>query len=67
MTASTNTVPTECYEHAIDERTRIVPLTHVSFVNGFRSDVAAITKIAHAKALCFFSMAIRIAAPVLST
>ncbi|HEY2018870.1 MAG TPA: aminotransferase class V-fold PLP-dependent enzyme, partial [Bryobacteraceae bacterium] len=35
-----NTVPAETYERAIDERTRIVPLTHVSFVNGYRSDVA---------------------------
>jgi selenocysteine lyase/cysteine desulfurase len=44
-----NTVPTECYERAIDKKTRIVPLTQVSFVNGFRSDVAAIAKIAHAQ------------------
>src|SRR5271170_6783583 len=27
-----NVVPTECYAAAIDERTLIVPLTHVSFV-----------------------------------
>ena len=58
-----NTVPTECYERAIDERTRIVPLTHVSFVNGFRSDVAAIAKSPTPMALWFFSMAIRIAEP----
>ena len=49
-----NTVPTECYERAIDKRTRIVPLTHVSFVNGFRSDVAAIAKIAHAQGALLF-------------
>jgi selenocysteine lyase/cysteine desulfurase len=49
-----DTVPTECYEHAIDERTRIVPLTQVSFVNGFRSDVAAITRIAHANGALLF-------------
>lgn len=49
-----NTVPTECYERAIDERTRVVPLTHVSFVNGFRSDVAAITRIAHARGALVF-------------
>src|ERR1700691_400040 len=47
-------VPTECYERAIDKRTRIVPLTHVSFVNGFRSDVAAIAKIAHAQGALLF-------------
>lgn len=49
-----DTVPTECYEHAVDERTRIVPLTQVSFVNGFRSDVAAITRIAHANGALLF-------------
>jgi selenocysteine lyase/cysteine desulfurase len=49
-----NTVPTECYEQAIDKKTRIVPLTHVSFVNGFRSDVAAIAKIAHAQGALLF-------------
>jgi selenocysteine lyase/cysteine desulfurase len=47
-------VPTECYERAIDDRTCIVPLTHVSFVNGFRSDVAAITRIAHANGALVF-------------
>ena len=35
-------VPIERYEQAIDARTRIVPLTQVSFVTGARSDVAAI-------------------------
>jgi selenocysteine lyase/cysteine desulfurase len=49
-----NTVPTECYEKAIDKKTRIVPLTHVSFVNGFRSDVAAVAKIAHAQGALLF-------------
>jgi len=49
-----NTVPTQCYERAIDERTLIVPLTHVSFLNGFRSDVAAITRIAHANGALVF-------------
>jgi selenocysteine lyase/cysteine desulfurase len=43
-----NRVPTEAYARAIDERTCIVPLTHVSFLNGFRSDVAAVARIAHA-------------------
>jgi len=42
-----NTVGAEAYERAIDDRTRIVPLTQVSFVNGFRSDVAAVTRMAH--------------------
>ena len=42
-----NAVPAECYESAIDDRTLIVPLTQVSFVNGYRADVERIKKIAH--------------------
>ncbi|SPE32627.1 Aminotransferase class V [Candidatus Sulfopaludibacter sp. SbA3] len=42
-----NTMPVECYRAAVNEHTAIVPLTHVSFLNGFRSDVAAVTRIAH--------------------
>ena len=37
----------DCYSRAIDDRTLIVPLTHVCFMNGFRSDVASIVKRAH--------------------
>ena len=40
-------IPLEAYEQSIDERTAIVPLTQVSFINGFRSDVAAVTRVAH--------------------
>jgi len=47
-------VPIESYERAIDERTAIVPLTHVSFINGTRSDVAAITKLAHDRGALLF-------------
>jgi selenocysteine lyase/cysteine desulfurase len=36
----------EAYERAIDERTRIVPLTQVCFLNGFRSDVAGVVRLA---------------------
>ena len=49
-----NAVSTGCYERAIDERTLIVPLTHVSFLNGFRSDVAGVTRIAHANGALVF-------------
>jgi selenocysteine lyase/cysteine desulfurase len=49
-----NSVSVKCYEDAVDERTSIVPLTHVSFVNGFRSDVAAIARIAHAAGALLF-------------
>src|ERR1700691_1340020 len=49
-----NAVPTECYARAVDRRTRIVPLTQVAFVNGFRPDVGAIAKIAHAQGALLF-------------
>lgn len=42
-----NTMPIEAYARAIDERTCIVPVTQLSFLNGFRSDVPAILKLAH--------------------
>jgi selenocysteine lyase/cysteine desulfurase len=42
-------IPLDAYEQSVDERTAIVPLTQVSFVNGFRSDVAAVTRLAHEK------------------
>jgi selenocysteine lyase/cysteine desulfurase len=35
------------YERAIGKDTCMVPLTHVSFMNGHRSDVRSITEIAH--------------------
>lgn len=40
-------IPLESYRRAIDGRTALVALTHVSFVNGFRSDVPAVTRLAH--------------------
>jgi len=49
-----NRVPAEAYQRAIDERTCIVPLTHVSFLNGFRSEVAAVARIAHASGALVF-------------
>jgi selenocysteine lyase/cysteine desulfurase len=49
-----DTIPVEGYERAIDESTAIVPLTMVSFLNGFRTDVAAITKIAHQRGALVF-------------
>lgn len=35
------------YETLIDRNTLVVPLTHVCFKNGFRSDVRSITQMAH--------------------
>ena len=54
LDAVNGTVSTQCYERAIDKTTRIVPLTHISFVNGFRSDVSAIAKMAHAQGALLF-------------
>ena len=48
------TLPLDAYDHAIDERTAIVPVTQVSFVNGFRADIAAITRIAHQRGALVF-------------
>jgi selenocysteine lyase/cysteine desulfurase len=45
--AEGNRIPAANYENMIDRDTRIVPLTHVCFKNGFRSEVSAITQIAH--------------------
>lgn len=45
--AEGNCIPAANYEGIIDSDTCIVPLTHVCFKNGFRSDVKAITQIAH--------------------
>jgi selenocysteine lyase/cysteine desulfurase len=48
LEGSNNSIPLEAYERSLDESTAIVPLTQVSFLNGFRSDVAAVTRLAHA-------------------
>src|SRR5579859_6355126 len=45
--ADGNRIPIGHYEETVDRNTLIVPLSHVCFKNGSRSDVAAITKIAH--------------------
>jgi selenocysteine lyase/cysteine desulfurase len=45
--ADGNVIPAVNYEKVIDRNTLIVPLTHVCFKNGFRSEVSAITQVAH--------------------
>lgn len=45
--AEANTIPAANYEKLIDRNTLIVPLTHVCFKNGFRTEVGAIEKMAH--------------------
>jgi selenocysteine lyase/cysteine desulfurase len=47
VSAESAVIPVEAYERAVDDQTLIVPLTQVSFLNGFRSDVARITRLAH--------------------
>jgi selenocysteine lyase/cysteine desulfurase len=42
-----NCIPAANYGEMVDRDTLIVPLTHVCFKNGFRSEVNAITQIAH--------------------
>ena len=42
-----NRLSADAYAEAIDNQTLIVPLTHICFMNGFRSDVRAITRLAH--------------------
>lgn len=47
-------LPAESYARAIDDQTAVVPLTHICFMNGFRSDVAEITRAAHARGALVF-------------
>lgn len=42
-------IPLEAFERAIDERTRLVAISHVCYRNGARLDVAEITRIARRK------------------
>jgi selenocysteine lyase/cysteine desulfurase len=47
VSAEDNRIPAVNYERMIDRKTLIVPVTHVCFKNGFRSQVNAITQMAH--------------------
>src|SRR5581483_10143906 len=49
-----NAIAIDQYRDAIDDRTAIVPVTQVSFLNGFRSDVAAISRLAHNRGALVF-------------
>jgi selenocysteine lyase/cysteine desulfurase len=49
VSASGDALPAENYDRAIDRDTVIVPLTHVCFLNGFRSDVKTIVSLAHSR------------------
>ena len=54
VAAQEGRLPAECYAKSIDEQTAVVPLTHMCFMNGFRSDVAEITRLAHAQGALVF-------------
>jgi selenocysteine lyase/cysteine desulfurase len=45
--AQGNSIAAAAYERLIDRNTLVVPLTHVCFKNGFRTDVSAIAQMAH--------------------
>lgn len=45
--ASGDCLPVDAYEAVVDERTLIVPATHVSFKNGHKTDIAALTTLCH--------------------
>src|SRR3982751_6378035 len=42
-----DTLPLSAYDAAIDERTLIVPATHVCFRNGHKTDIAGLVRLAH--------------------
>lgn len=45
--ATGDRLPVEAYEQVVDDRTLIVPTTHVCFRNGHKTDVAPIVKLCH--------------------
>ena len=47
LAAQNGKICPDCYSRAIDDQTLIVPLTHVCFMNGFRSEAVPIVKQAH--------------------
>src|SRR6185295_15018869 len=42
-----DTLPLEAYDAVIDERTLMVPATHVCFRNGHKSDIAGLVQLSH--------------------
>ena len=47
VNATEDSIPLSAYKAKIDRQTLIVPLTHVCFMNGFRSPVADVVRMAH--------------------
>jgi selenocysteine lyase/cysteine desulfurase len=52
--SSPETLPLEAYDAVIDERTLIVPATHVCFRNGHRTDIAGLVRLAHDRGASVF-------------
>lgn len=51
--AQGDTLPIDAYATLVDERTLIVPATHVCFRNGYRLDIPALVRLCHERgALC---------------
>lgn len=48
------TIALEDYEALIDARTRLVSVSQVSYLNGFKQDIAAIARLAHAQGALLF-------------
>jgi selenocysteine lyase/cysteine desulfurase len=49
LRARNGTITVEDYAREVDDQTRIVPVTGVSFMNGIRSDAKALTDLAHSR------------------
>jgi selenocysteine lyase/cysteine desulfurase len=47
--AAGDRLETDAYAAMVDERTLIVPATHVCFRNGHKTDIAALTRLCHAR------------------
>jgi selenocysteine lyase/cysteine desulfurase len=52
--AAPDTLPLEAYDLVIDERTLIVPATHVCFRNGHKSDIAGLVRLCHERGAYLF-------------
>src|SRR5207253_2423537 len=49
-----DTLPLSAYDAAIDERTLIVPATHVCFRNGHKTDIPGLVRLAHSRGAYVF-------------
>jgi selenocysteine lyase/cysteine desulfurase len=52
--ASPDTLPLEAYDAVIDQRTLIVPATHVCFRNGHKTDIAGLVAMSHERGAYVF-------------